>query len=170
MTRITRTFIVPAALAAAAIMAVSGESQAGWGHYRAVTSYSVPSVPVYSPPVVMESTYRPVVVAPAPVVVSRPVYSARVVVSRPVYSAPVVVSRPVYSAPVVVDSPVVSAPVAVTPAPQTTYYLPATAPAVVVPQPVVRQTVVSRPALFGPRVRTTYYAPSVVLPAPVFVP
>jgi hypothetical protein len=159
MTSIHRTFLAGAALALAAT-AFCGESQAIWGHHRIVTSYSVPSVPVYSPPVVVE---RPVVVAPAftaPVVVSRPVISA------PVVSAPVAVSRPVVSTPVVVASPVVSAPVTTStfvPAPQTTYYVPAAAP-------VVQQTVVSRPALFGPRVRTTYYAPSVVVPAPVIVP
>jgi hypothetical protein len=143
MTLIYRTLFAAAVLGLA-VTAFPGESQAIWGHHRVVTSYSVPSVPVYSPPVVME---RPFVVAPA-------------------FAAPVVVSRPVISSPVVVESSVLSAPVTTTTvvaAPRTTYYFTPSAP-------VVQQTVVSRPALIGPRVQTTYYTPSVVVPAPVIVP
>jgi hypothetical protein len=151
MTHFHRTFIISAALALAAAAIVTNESQAGWGQYRAVTSYSVPSVPVYSP-VVVQSAYRPVVVAPP--------------IAAP---APVIVARPVVSAPPVIASPLVTAPAPILSGPQTSYYIPA-APVAVYPQAIVRQTVVTRPALFGTRVRSTYYAPSVLAPVPVIVP
>jgi ribonuclease E len=123
----------------------AGTCQAGWGHYRAVTTYSVPSVPVYRPGVAVEA-YRPVVVA------------------SPVVSAPIV-SAPVVSAPVVVSRPVVVAP-------STTVVAPG--PAIVTAPGYVQQTVVARPLIGPPRVRTTYYAPAlvaptVVTPAPVIV-
>jgi hypothetical protein len=97
----------------AVVLVLAGESRAEWGRYRAVTSYSFPSVPVYQPGVVVQSTYRPVFVAPA--------YAAPVVSQPIAVTPPIIISQPqtAYYAP----------------APVTTYYAPAAVGQTIVARP-----------------------------------
>ena len=124
-------------LVAAAVAVVwagtAGTAEAFWGR-RVVTSYSIPSVPVYTQPMVVS---RPVIVAgyaPAPIVTG---YAP----------APVVTGY---------------APTTAYYAPTTTYYAPTVAPAVTTyyaPAPVFAAPVVAGYAPVAPVVQT-YYAPA----------
>jgi hypothetical protein len=99
------------------VVALATQAEAGWGRYRVTTYYGTPSVPVVRETTVVRGAYRPVLVAPAPVVVAAPVTAY--------YSPPVTTY---YSAPAVYVGPrgVVRA-AYYAPAPRTYYYAPAPA-------------------------------------------
>ena len=143
--------MTPCRYFAFAVMSVflfaSAQCRAEWGRYRAVTNYSFPSTPVYTPGVVVQS-YRPVIVAPAPVVSGPIAITPPVIVSQPqaAYYAPAPVTN--YYAPAQVAAPV------------TTYYAPAVVQPVVVASPTFRRA----PAVFS-------FTPSrAAVAVPVIVP
>ncbi len=123
----------------ALVLALAGESQAEWGRYRAVTSYSFPSVPVYQPGVVVQSTYRPVYVAPAyaaPIVSPQIAVTPPIIISQPqtAYYAPAPVAT-YYAPPATVRQTVVARPTYFPRARASYYFTPARAvpPVVIVP-------------------------------------
>lgn len=132
MTRILRNLGLAALLGLTAALALPSESHAGWGRYRAVTSYSVPSVPVYTQRVVVHGAYRPAVAAPvvasAPVVVAPPLVVTPPQTTYYLPAAPVAVMPPA-----VVRQTVVARPTIFAPRVRATYY----APVVVAPTPVI---------------------------------
>src|SRR3954470_999238 len=73
-----KTLGLKASMIAAGLLLVLGANRADafWGHYRAATAYSMPSVPV--------------AVGYAPVAVARPVVVASPIVAAPVVTSPVV--------------------------------------------------------------------------------
>lgn len=135
MTRIHRLFAY-AAVTSLVALATAGECRAEWGRYRAVTSFSVPSAPVYTPAVVVQGAYRPLVVAPAAVapVISGPIsVTPPIIISQPqaAYYAPAPLTT--YYAPAVTVRQTVVARPAFFPRARAAYY----APAVVAPAPIL---------------------------------
>ena len=54
--------------ALAIVTGLAARSEAGWGRYRVTTHYGTPSAPVIRETIVVRGAFRPVVIAPAPVV------------------------------------------------------------------------------------------------------
>ncbi|MFN0019381.1 MAG: hypothetical protein ACKVP0_14040 [Pirellulaceae bacterium] len=121
--------IVITACSLALVAALATQADAGWGRYRVSTYYGVPGVPVVQETVVVRG-YRPVVMAPAPVVISQAPVTAYYSSPAPVTSyhvspAPVTTY---YSAPAVYVGPRGNVRAAYyAPAPATYYYGPTTA-------------------------------------------
>lgn len=108
--------IVITACTFALVAALATQADAGWGRYRVSTYYGNASVPVVRETVVVRG-YRPVVVAPAPVVVTEAPVTAY-------YSSPGPVTT-YYSAPAVYVGPRGNVRAAYyAPAPATYYYAP----------------------------------------------
>ncbi|MEX2027817.1 MAG: hypothetical protein WEH44_10950 [Pirellulaceae bacterium] len=121
-----------AAVTSIAVLLSAAEPCQAQGRYRAVTSYSFPSTPVYTPAVPLSSVYRPAFVAPA--------------AAMPLASGPIAVTPPiVYSPPTTYYAP----------PPVTGYYAPAPVTSYYGAPLAVQPTVVARPAFFG-RARNVY--------------
>ncbi len=141
MTASSRCFAFAAVSSVAVLLSAAETCQAQWGRYRAVTSFSYPSTPAYTPAVPLQSVYRPALVAPA----------APIAVTPPIVYAP----QATYYAP---------AP------PVTTYYPPAPVATYYAAPIAVQPTVVARPAFF-PRARNVYsFTPARAAAIPVVVP
>jgi hypothetical protein len=139
----------------AVLLSAAEPCQAQWGRYRAVTSFSYPSTPVYTPAVPLQSVYRPAFVAPA---AAMPVASAPIAVAPPIVYSP----QATYYAPAPVTG--YYAP------PVTGYYAPAPVTAYYGAPVAVQPTVVARPAFF-PRARNVYsFTPARAAAVPVIVP
>jgi len=86
--RFSKTSMLVAGLAAAAMMTAQKAEAQCYSTYSTYSGYYAAPAPVFIAPAPVYVAPRPVYVAPAPVYMSRPVY-----VSRPVYSAPVYRTR-----------------------------------------------------------------------------
>ncbi|HUE73832.1 MAG TPA: hypothetical protein VMP01_23330 [Pirellulaceae bacterium] len=147
MTANSRCLAFAAVTSIAVLLSAAEPCQAQGGRYRAVTSYSFPSTPVYTPGVPLQSVYRPAFVAPA-------------------------AAMPVASGPIAVTPPIVYSPQAAyyAPAPVTGYYAPAPVTSYYGAPVAVQPTVVARPAFF-PRARNVYsFTPARGAAIPVVVP
>lgn len=146
----TRCLAFAAVTSIAVLLSAVEPCQAQGGRYRAVTSYSFPSTPVYTPAVPLRSVYRPAFVAPA--------------AAMPVASGPIAITPPI-----IISQPQ-AAYYAYAPAPVTSFYAPAPVTAYYAAPVAVQPTIVARPAFF-PRARNVYsFTPARGAAVPIIVP